>query len=47
MLRGISSPDALLFGIFLMIFSTSLTVTGFTENYSCIAYLVLIFIILG
>ena len=39
MLRGISPPDALLLGIFLMIFLASLTVTGFTENFSCIACL--------
>ena len=30
-----------------LIFSTSITVTGFTENFSCIAYLLLMFIVLG
>ena len=46
MLRSIPPPDALLFDIFLKIFSTSLTATAFTENVSCVAYLILIFIIL-
>ena len=43
---GISPPEALSLGIFLMTFSTSLTETGWKENFSFIKYLFLILIIL-